>query len=302
LKEGSEKSLPKTKFTKEMVADFIKQREQTKFSNDEIFKEIINKYKLKGKPDNLKNEFIIAFVEGELPSKLFNKTNLIDVDWMEGEIELTPKPIEPNIKVLTSHTLKDISLSLKDIVYSDDGTRPQLEGVYHDAKNKVLVATDAHILVKILDNRIKKTELREVDNSGKLLRMFDGKMQEPKFPNYEAVIAKEMPIKFQINVQEWLTKTNGVARANKFFGIVYGHGGIPRILIKIIIGEEEFFFNPEYITKVFTVFKKHGLTVADIELDKPNRGMQIKSGKILGLVMPVMGGVYPYYLLYKQGA
>lgn len=208
--------------------------------------------------------FAKKLLEGELPNKAFAKNEKIDVENLpEGEINV--QPIDTKVKIET-----DKAKSLKDIV-SDDDLRPNLTGVFHDAENGVMVATDAHKLVVIPDKTIKKTQIIHPKTGEKI----DG-----RYPDYKAVIPQEQPYHEKINTQKWLNEVSGLAKTGKFV--------TEAIRAKIKIGDTDFTFNPQILKDVLDVFAKNGVKEIDMSLDTPNRGMVLKGNGITALVMPEM--------------
>lgn len=206
--------------------------------------------------------FAKKLLEGELPKKAFAKNEKIDVENLpEGEINV--QPIDTKVKIET-----DKAKSLKDIV-SDDDLRPNMTGVFYDAENGVMVATDSHKLVVMPDKTIKKTEIIHPKTGEKI----DG-----RYPDYKAVIPQEQPYHEKINTQKWLNEVSGLAKTGKFV--------TEAIRAKIKIGDTDFTFNPQMLKDVLDVFARNGVKEIDMSLDMPNRAMVLKGNGITALVMP----------------
>ena len=95
-----------------------------------------------------------------------------------------------------------------------------MQGVFHDADKKVLVANDAHKMVVIKDPTIKKTFIQDV--TGKVVGL--GKEIDAKYPDYSVVIPESAPIKQKVNVQQMLDETAGLAGSTS--GLVLGFAGV----------------------------------------------------------------------------
>ena len=143
------------------------------------------------------------------------------------------------------------------------------------------VATDAHKMVVIKDPTIKKTFIQDV--RGKVVGL--GKEIDGKYPDYSSVIPESAPIKQNVNVQQMLDETAGLARASDFF-VDKDHLGIAA---KITIGDKEFFFNPRLFNEVLTVFAQQGDKEVGLQLSQSNRALKIESGDVTAILMPVMG-------------
>ena len=228
--------------------------------------------------DEAYSDYLKYFAEGVLPSKLPNKNDLFaSTDLHVTEIDV--KPIVQNI-VKIKQTTTEKSKSLSNIVGNDD-LRPVMSGVYHDAENKCLVATDAHKLVVIPDNSIKVSEIRTVDNSKKL--QIPKNTYTDKYPNYRGVIPFDNPIKVNsVNLQSLINISNGIARVNRFFD--NGQG----IVARMVIDGTDYFANGHILHEVLVVLAKNGVVNATMEFSTPNRAIIIRGNGILGLVMPVM--------------
>ena len=233
--------------------------------------------------ENLGNaigDFMAEKVSRDLPSKLPNKKEKWDKDDLPRDRSLNVKPIPTKVKKVDLKTQQGKIEALKPITSKDD-LRPNMQGVFHDADKKVLVATDAHKMVVIKDPTIKKTFIQDV--TGKVVGL--GKEIDAKYPDYSVVIPESAPIKQKVNVQQMLDETAGLARASDFF-VDKDHLGIAA---KITIGDKEFFFNPRLFNEVLTVFAQQGDKEVELQLSKPNRALKIESGDVTAILMPVQG-------------
>lgn len=215
-------------------------------------------------------DYMKHIIEGELPKKLPNKKELFIGDYLpEGEIY--PKPIDKPVQKLKDNTTKSKAESLKGIV-NDDDMRPVMNGVYYDKENGFLVATDAHKLVKIKDANIEKQGVFDIKT---------GEEIEGKYPNYDAVIPENNPIKLDISIKELRPKLEGMERANRFFATD------PTILARIEVGDNEYLFSPKLLNDILKVLEQHGHDKVTIELSTPTRALVIKEGDITALAMPI---------------
>lgn len=200
-----------------------------------------------------------------LPKKQFLKRDKIINDFDPNE-NIDVKPIEKAIKQGKS---KSESIG---IAVSKDDLRPNFQGVFNDAVNKKLVATDANKLIVISDPSIKET---------KIIDPKTGDVIDGRFPDYDAVIPKDNPIKRKVNVKEFLAQLNGLSETKKFFDTP--------IAGKIKIGEQEFAFNSELMRDVFQVMAEQGIIEVELQLSQPNRALVVESNKgVMGIVMPLL--------------
>ena len=142
-------------------------------------------------------DFMAEKVSRDLPSKLPNKKEKWDKDNLPRDRSLNVKPIPTKVKKVDLKTQQGKIEALKPITSKDD-LRPNMQGVFHDADKKVLVATDAHKMVVIKDPTIKKTLIQDV--TGKVVGL--GKEIDAKYPDYSVVIPESAPIKQKVNVQQ----------------------------------------------------------------------------------------------------
>jgi hypothetical protein len=200
-----------------------------------------------------------------LPKKQFLKRDKIINDFDPNE-NIDVKPIEKAVKQGKS---KSESIG---IAVSKDDLRPNMQGVFNDAVNKKLVATDANKMIVISDPSIKET---------KIIDPKTGDVIDGRFPDYDAVIPKDNPIKRKVNVKEFLAQLNGLSETKKFFDTP--------IAGKIKIGEQEFVFNSELMRDVFQVMAEQGVTEVEFQLSQPNRALVVESNKgVMGIVMPLL--------------
>ena len=136
-----------------------------------------------------------------LPKKQFSKKDKIANDFDPND-NIDVKPIEKPIKTNKSK-VESIGATV-----SKDEMRPAMQGVFHDVENKRLVTTDGMKLITINDPSIKNAEIVDPKT---------GKVIDAKFPNYDAVIPKDNPLKRKVNVKEWLAELNGLAETKRFF-------------------------------------------------------------------------------------
>jgi len=240
-----------------------------------------------------------------LPKKQFSKKDKIANDFDPND-NIDVKPIDKPIK-----TGKSKVESILPIAAQDD-LRPVLSSVYFDNGN--IIATDGSKLIilkntdsistiiELFSKAIEKSyssalsptdrqnvakkissELKQSGIENKILNFKEGLVQEGSYPNYDAVIPKDNPIKRKVNVKEWLSQLNGLAETKKFFD--------KPIAVRIKIGEQDFAFNSELMRDVFQVMAEQGVTEVELQLSQPNRALVVESNKgVMGLVMPFIGG------------
>jgi len=224
--------------------------------------------------DSAKEAFLAEFISKDLPSKLPNKKDKFDKDDLpKGEVVV--KPIIKKITPSNPSNTKTKIDSLKNIVGNDD-LRPVMNGVFQDAENGMLAATDAFKLITVSDATI--TESKIVDPK-------TGQTIQGRFPNYLAIIPQNNPIQVDVNVQDLINQTAGISRASDFF---VGKNEFA-IAVRIKIGDNNFYFNPKLLNDVLTVFANYGAKDVTFKLSTPTRAMVIEYGGVTGLLMPVMG-------------
>lgn len=228
----------------------------------------------RGDLDSAKEAFLAEFISKDLPSKLPNKKDKFDKDDLpKGEVVV--KPIIKKITPSNPSNTKTKIDSLKNIVGNDD-MRPVMNGVFQDAENGMLAATDAFKLITVSDATI--TESKIVDPK-------TGQTIQGRFPNYLAIIPQNNPIQVDVNVQDLINQTAGISRASDFF---VGKNEFA-IAVRIKIGDNNFYFNPKLLNDVLTVFANYGAKDVTFKLSTPTRAMVIEYGGVTGLLMPVMG-------------
>ena len=228
----------------------------------------------RGDLDSAKEAFLAEFISKDLPSKLPNKKDKFDKDDLpKGEVVV--KPIIKKITPSNPSNTKTKIDSLKNIVGNDD-LRPVMNGVFQDAENGMLAATDAFKLITVSDATI--TESKIVDPK-------TGQTIQGRFPNYLAIIPQNNPIQVDVNVQDLINQTAGISRASDFF---VGKNEFA-IAVRIKIGDNNFYFNPKLLNDVLTVFANYGAKDVTFKLSTPTRAMVIEYGGVTGLLMPVMG-------------
>jgi len=228
----------------------------------------------RGDLDSAKEAFLAEFISKDLPSKLPNKKDKFDKDDLpKGEVVV--KPIIKKITPSNPSNTKTKTDSLKNIVGNDD-MRPVMNGVFQDAENGMLAATDAFKLITVSDATI--TESKIVDPK-------TGQTIQGRFPNYLAIIPQNNPIQVDVNVQDLINQTAGISRASDFF---VGKNEFA-IAVRLKIGDNIFYFNPKLLNDVLTVFANYGAKDVTFKLSTPTRAMVIEYGGVTGLVMPVIG-------------
>jgi GNAT superfamily N-acetyltransferase len=221
-------------------------------------------------------DFYLALAASDLSSKKFPKKARPTPVQLEG-VEIPLKLKEKNVKITGIGNKDDILQLLKGVV-GDDDLRPAMQGVYFDAENKAAVATDAHKLVFIPDNSIKKSEI---------INPADGNIIDGKFPNWKMIIpdyGKEDAVR--VNVQYMLNVLHTVLNSA-------GYLDMPPFVV-IVHGGEQFGFNAHVMYPVFEVMAKMGFDEVTMYLNSPRRAALVKtdSDSVTGLIMPLMLNVY----------
>ncbi|MDY0386673.1 MAG: LPD38 domain-containing protein [Methanolobus sp.] len=213
------------------------------------------------------------FAESDkFPSKQYANKDKIDIGF-ESQSNHDVKPIEKKITPIKDNSTASKISSLKSIVAGDDKF-PILTGVFKDAENDKLVATDAYVMIVIEDKTIKKSEVIN-PKTGEFIA--DG----ADYPNYDAEIPRDNPLKRTVNVNEWLAQLNGLVNTKRFFSNPLG--------VRIIIGDNTYHFKSEKMQSVFQVFAEHGVENVELQFSDPTRALVVESNKgIMGLVMPIV--------------
>jgi hypothetical protein len=238
------------------------------------------------------SDYVKIKLEEPLPKKLPTNKEKIDVayaDDFKGNINI--QPLEQKVKPVEKSDKGSIASISKNT--SKDDLRPAMTGVYLDAENKAMVATDAHKLVWIDTPNIKES---------KIINPKTGATIDAKFPDYKVVIPEDNPIKVKgLSIGDLLNQTNGIDRANKFIS--------GKELVAVIkIGDTNYAFDPKLLNDVLTTFAEHGAKKIDFDLSKPTRAMIFSSKetpKVHGLLMPKMfyeeeGSSQAHKLIYER--
>jgi hypothetical protein len=217
--------------------------------------------------DDMIRDFAKIFLEGDLPSKLPPKKGVIYVE-LNGDINVKPIKTKP-LKVKTKQE------SLKEIIDTNP-LKPQLNGVFHDSKNKNLVATDGNCLVVIHDERIKTTELIDPKT---------GKVIDQKFPDYMSVIPNNPIVSNKANINILIDELSGLERASRFIS--------DHISAKIVIGDNQVFFTASVLNRALKSLQANGITSIVFEINgRKTGGVTVRDAsgknKSFGIVMPLM--------------
>jgi len=205
-------------------------------------------------------------------------------------------------------------LSLKNIVGTDT-LRTIMSCVYFDDGN--LVATDSWKIVIIKktqsDNEIKEivknltkkdvnkfaagkeadkiidSRLSSIFDGGlnkKAINMFSGELDSQNYPNYQAVIPKNIEYTESVSIQSLIDACNGV------FEVVNNcYKAIGNIRFDFINGQEqqEIAFNSEYLLETLQVLQVNGAKSVKLSPSSPTRGCGIYADNgNYALIMPVM--------------
>jgi hypothetical protein len=232
-------------------------------------------YKLAGLPDKpaepekppRETDERLIKLQGVLPGKKPNKSDLINIEGIEGPIE--SQPIEYRYKA------KSPDDALKPIT-GDDPLRPILAGIFHDAENQVKAATNSFMVVVVP---------AEIKGESRVIDPKTGLELEGTFPRYQSVIPTSYPNKLEIgDAMEFMSELKGLMRVGDFID------GLSRVII-----EHEgirHWFDPEKLYKVFNALKETGSKNFILEYsDKEGRALVIKDAedpRKLGLIMPVV--------------
>jgi hypothetical protein len=195
------------------------------------------------------------FLESPLPSKLFDRREWINSDIFEnGRCLIKISPIAAKV------SKKEAKKVLFKIA-STDNTRPSLNGVYHDAENGRIVASDGERLIAIPEEGVEKSWVedrhgREIDAhyvNWPLAMPDSGCTQERE--NYKGEIeilrapvsTEYTPVEYDIDI------ARGAARLQKFIRqdvLLQGHSGA--------------FYNPEKLLSVMEAFYATGSTSIEL--------------------------------------
>jgi len=224
----------------------------------------------------------LTFLEKELPKKVYPLRFRKYIGLLSGEINV--KPISVKMKKWSDDKVLKLFVS-------DNKLRPEMTGIYCDAKNKCKIATDARTLILIPDDKIKETKIRNVmlekfrDDYGYDIE-YDGIVidKDSKYPSYESVIPKKNKYKGKVN-RDWLDILAGVSRASKF--CEYNGVGI---VIKIVMKKCEIYFKTDLLKKAIEAMYFTGCENIIIEANDSCSAILLKDAdsKKLCLVMPFM--------------
>lgn len=288
--QGDVENTPeKVEITPELVDEYVKRKKEHPSSN--AASGILDVKGLRTIDRNQRIAFegriVKAFLERDLPSKAFSKKETIDLDVVPKDANINIKPIKTKVKS------KSPIESLQEITLKDDSGRA-MTGVYHDADNKALVATNGFALVKIPDQSIIENKIVRTD------KLLGDRVLNEKFPRYTEVVPESNPIKVEnINLQEWLDKASGIARANKFIDNDYQGRGV---LARFNVSDQDIFVDPKYLKSVLTTLSENGVKNITAEFNKPNKAILFKADNgIVGLLMPVQNNnERPYSTVYEE--
>lgn len=139
----------------------------------------------------------------------------------EVEVNLT-KYFESKIKIK-----KKTSIQCKDFLISDSCIDYE-RGIFYDAKNKVAVSTDGHVMF------MSKKEYNE-EYAGKIIDK-KGCEVETKYPKYENAIPSKDIIPLKIKSSEQIRAL--IAKAKLDYIMKYGYGTMDRICIQVLDNKE----------------------------------------------------------------
>lgn len=218
------------------------------------------------KKNNIK-EMKMGFLEKPLPKKLPKMKDRLCSEGLYGEINVLP--------IKTSIRKKQPFDALIPLVSKDD-LRPVMGGIYADAENHCLVATNAWVMGIMPNNVIRVTRIVNVKTQDDI---------PGTFPNYKAVIP-EYDNTTKIDIVEWINICAGIARANKFLG---GYD----IAISVIITNKStnIRLDPQKLKMGLLALAESGTKNLNIELPEVNSKIVVlrdaDDSKRLVLIMPV---------------
>lgn len=167
--------------------------------------------------------------------------------------------------------------SVQDVVgmFTDDsGTRPVLKGVYHDADNKKLVATNGNYLA-YCDMLNEEKESLIIDKAGNII--------EGIFPNYQRVIPNGCMFKDEINDTDfyagYLKSVNKLAACVKLGNVFAEFKGV--------------LFRTDLLYTVFSAFVKIGAKNITMQrvIEKPSSRMAPVIFESAGLTVVLMPAI-----------
>jgi len=230
--------------------------------------------------NNLTDVQLKDFFEGPLPSRIPPAGDKFQFahDGSVSEINVLPIQVKPKRE---SDPLK----FLRDIVSSDD-YHTKLQGVYFDAENQCIVASDAHSLF-VMKHKVKGKS--KIINPKAVIK-WDGTARTEEFVeikdnyvNYRSVIPKYDDLT-TIDIVPILSDLAGLDRANKFLS-----GYQARIFARIINKEVAIFFDPMKLYKLLLVFARLGFEKVNLcQSGNPDRCIMITAEGCEGLLMPFM--------------
>lgn len=216
------------------------------------------------------------------PKKAFSKKNKLLVSYLKNS-ELEIKISNDEVKKQKIETIDDKVDLLKPIVSKDD-LRPKLQGVYFDKKNNKLVATDADVMVILNQKGITESKI------------YNPKLKytiQDKYVDYENVIPYENPLKIKLNTQKVYDIANSTEYVQKFL--------VDLILIRIAVDGDIWFFQPNYISRIFKLLLQLGYKEVTLELSRPMRAVVIKNESGVFLIMPIISYDEQKYVTIYDG-
>jgi len=197
---------------------------------------------------------------------------------LDHNSQVSIAPINPS-KPKTQGLLEDF----KNIVGKDQ-LRPSTSGVYVDGS--ALVSTNAHILVRDVMPKNPYTDKWDkkiidlptyIKSKGDVLREIDD-----KFPNYEAVIPTDTPIRLMVDIYAMYNLARSAAFYLKLTGVSF-------FGLRIKAKDEIFTFNPVLLADLCEYMVRKGVGKAELRLSTPNRPAIFDFGASVALIMPIMG-------------
>ncbi len=181
-----------------------------------------------------------------------------------GNINIKPLPT----KVGKAKDMFNVALS----VAGKDELRPVQMGVYMDAENGCMVATDSHILIKIP---------HPIEGKSRTLNKYKQPI-EGVFPNYTAVISSRSDYEKEIDLQALLNEAAGVAELKKLTDT-------RPLLLTIGTPFAVISFDAERLTKLLKAMIMAGCKSAKYGHTDSTRIVTFKDSTtgVIGLLMPI---------------
>jgi hypothetical protein len=142
----------------------------------------------------------LSFLERDLPEKAPSKKDRVDSYFLLGKIGLRfNRPVGRYKKQPAVNALAKL--------IDSSGLRPAMEGIYHDAAQKLMVSTDGHVLAWVQAPHIKETIN---------LHATTGQVIPDRFPDYEPIMFSHEREAYCHDLCKLISRTESLEFANRF--------------------------------------------------------------------------------------